>query len=284
MKNSNSLHQLKDDGFVSISYPPELRAAVLETVKSWKNFCALPNNIKTQFPYNPNNGMGVGYELKTTPGLSHDLKEDLHVTTGMSDWLRQSAEQTGDPIITALISQAEYLINLMKPLVINFAKQVETEFSIKDFADEVENSQDAWFLRFLHFFGNRKAGDELATSHADKSGFTLHLYESDPGLQCLTMDLTWVNMPVSPGETVIIPGMRLQYRSGNILKALFHRVVATDATATAGRFSMVCFVHLSRTPEYDKKNAGRLQEFPPGFNYTMPFEEFKKLFVPVIEK
>jgi len=86
-------------------------------------------------------------------------------------------------------------------------------------------------------------------------------------------------MPVSGGETAIIPGMRLQYRSGNKLKAIYHRVVATEKTAKEGRFSVVCFVHLKNTPEYNKQKAGRLQEFMPGFNYDMPFEEFKKLFI-----
>ena len=135
-----------------------------------------------------------------------------------------------------------------------------------------------WFLRFIHYFGGRREDDEIATSHADKCGFTLHLMESDPGLQFLDFQNKWNDVPVSTGETVIIPGMRLQYRSKNELKALYHRVVATPETAEAGRFSMVLFVHLCRTPEYDKKRAGRLQEFPPGFNYEMPFEEFSKLF------
>ncbi len=136
-----------------------------------------------------------------------------------------------------------------------------------------------WFVRFLHYFGGRKEGDEIATPHVDKSGFTLHLYESDPGLQYLDFAKQWRDMPVSLGETAIIPGMRLQYRSQNRLKAIYHRVIATEKVAQQGRFSVVCFIHLKNTPEYNKQKAGRLQEFPPGFNYDMPFSEFSKLFI-----
>ena len=102
---------------------------------------------------------------------------------------------------------------------------------------------------------------------------------SDPGLQHFTFEKEWEDMPVSSGETVIIPGMRLQYRSHNELKAVYHRVVATKETARTGRFSIVCFIHPKNTAQYNKEKAGRLQEFQPGFNYEMSFEEFAKLFV-----
>lgn len=121
-------------------------------------------------------------------------------------------------------------------------------------------------------------GEEIASSHVDKSAFTLHLYESHPGLERLSYDGGWESMPVSEGETAIIPGMRLQYRSENRIKATCHRVVATETTAAVGRFSAVCFIHPKNTPEYDKASAGRLQEFGPGFNYTLPWNEFSRLF------
>jgi isopenicillin N synthase-like dioxygenase len=137
-------------------------------------------------------------------------------------------------------------------------------------------------MRFLHYFGERTKGDEIAIPHADKSCFTLHLYESDPGLQYLDFGKQWREMPVSSGETAIIPGMRLQYCSQNRLKATYHRVVATAKTAKQGRFSVVLFVHMPRTAEYkeyNKEKRGRLQEFQPGFNYEMLFEEFAQLFI-----
>jgi len=279
MKNKMSVTSFKEKGFVEIGYPKKLRVAVEDAIVAWRAFCVLPEERKILFPYNPNDGMGVGYELKKTKGIARDLKEDLHVTTGQSDWLAEAAKKSGVSECQELVKKAQSLLLTMSPIILDFAKSIEQKFGIKYLVEDVADNQEQWFLRFLHYFGDRKVGEEIATSHADKSGFTLHLYESDSGLQFLDWDLTWHDAHVSPGTAVIIPGMRMQYRSENKLKALFHRVIANEKTAKNGRFSMVCFVHFKRTPQYDKKNVGRLQEFKPGFNYEMPFEEFRKLFV-----
>jgi isopenicillin N synthase-like dioxygenase len=85
-------------------------------------------------------------------------------------------------------------------------------------------------------------------------------------------------MPVSEGETVIIPDMQMQLRSNGELRALCHRVVATPETAKNGRYSAVCFVQFVRTKKYDKDKGGRLQEKEPGFNYKMPPGEFEMMF------
>lgn len=122
-------------------------------------------------------------------------------------------------------------------------------------------------------------GDETASAHVDQSAFTFHLYESDPGLQGLTFDeKKWIDIPVSAGETVIFPAMQMQLRSKGEIRALCHRVIATECTAKHGRYSAVCFVQLKRTAKYDKDRCGRLQERKPGFNYDMPNAEFSKLF------
>jgi isopenicillin N synthase-like dioxygenase len=164
----------------------------------------------------------------------------------------------------------------MQPTIIRFAEMVGDEYHLQGFADEVRVSE--FFVRFIHYFENRVVGDETATAHVDQSGFTFHLFESAPGLQCLTKEYAWIDMPVSEGETVVIPAMQLQLRSKGELEALFHRVVATEETAATGRYSAVCFVQLKNTPKYDKETHGRLQEKEPGFNYGMPSTEFAKLF------
>ncbi len=278
MKSTSHIHNLKKAGFVDIAYPDTLRYRVMMAVESWKTFCSLPEETKKRLPYNPGKGMGVGYELKKTKGKSLDLKEDLHVTLGESQWLHDAAVATGEAVLINLVNDASNLIDLMRSSILEFARDVEKEYKLEGLAQEVEDSKDQWFLRFIHYFGGAKVGEEIGKAHADKSGFTLHLYESDPGLQKLTFDKKWEDMPVTEGETVIIPGMRSQYRSRGELNAIFHRVIATQTTAITGRFSMVCFIHLKRTAEYDKDAAGRLQEFEPGFNYEMPFGEFSKLF------
>lgn len=241
-----------------------------------EKFCALPAETKKILPCS-NNAAGVGYELKEGGGA--DIKENFDVTMGGLEWLLKNAEKAENPAVTDFIHQATSLVALMKPSVLDFSRQAEKAFDLRGFADEVDRSEGEFFVRFIHYFGNRDAGDEIASPHVDQSCFTLHLYESDPGLQGLTYsDRKWINMPVSSGETVIIPSMQMQLRSKGSLKALWHRVIATHHTAEHGRFSAVCFVQLVDSPTRDKEKTGRMQEWPKGSTYDSSHEEFTRFF------
>lgn len=274
---NTSINDLKVKGFVKISYPGNLRSAVNKTIDSWKKFCDLPIDVKKGLPYS-NNADGVGYELKDGSGNKGDRKENFDVALAGSAWLEKHAGSINNPIALEFVENATSLVGILKPIVLDFAQQSQDTFGIDGFVDEVDRGDDVFFLRFIHYFGDRKIGEETATAHTDQSGFTLHLFESAPGLQCMTYDGEWIDMPVSEGETVIIPSMQMQLRSKGSLKALCHRVVATAETAENGRYSAVCFVQLKKTSKYDKNRHGRLQEKAPGFNYKMSEDGFADLF------
>ncbi len=271
------IFDLKEKGFVNMFYPKDLRSAVNKTIVSWQKFYSLPTDVKKGLPYS-NNGAGVGYELKEGVGNKADKKENFDVTLSSKKWLKDNINKIKNPIALEFVEDASALVSIMKPIIIEFAKQAEEAFGLEGFVEEGKNSEDAFFVRFIHYFGDRKVGEETATAHADQSGFTLHLFESAPGLQCLTFDNKWIDMPVSEGKTVIIPSMQMQLRSEGELKALCHRVIANPETAKNGRYSAVCFVQLKNTLKYDKDRHGRLQEKPAGFNYDLSKEEFAKLF------
>jgi isopenicillin N synthase-like dioxygenase len=271
------IEQLKTQGFVIVPYLPPLRRAVESTVASWKAFCALPAEVKNKLPYS-NNADGVGYEMKDGSGPKGDRKENFDLTLAGKQWLLDAGEKAQNPAALEFVRDAVSLVSHLKPLVLQFAREAEREFGIAGFEAEVDGSEDAFFVRFIHNFEGGMPGEEITTAHTDQSGFTPHLFESSPGLRCLTRGGKWIEMPVSVGETVIIPSMQMQLRSGGKLKALCHRVVATDITAREGRYSAVCFVQLKHTPKYDKARHGRLQEKTPGFNYEMPEAAFADLF------
>ncbi len=272
-----NIKELKTKGFVSLSYPKELRREVNKTVESWKTFCNLSIDIKKGLPYS-NNADGVGYEFKEGVGNRADRKENFDVTTIGQEWLKKNSRNIDNPIVLDFIKNSTNLVGLIKPLILDFARECENEFDLKGFTGEVDQSEVNYFVRFIHYFGDRQTDEETAVSHCDQSGFTLHLFESAPGLQCLTYNGKWIDMPVSEGETVIIPAMQMQLRSKGELKALCHRVIANTETAIVGRYSAVCFVQLKNTLKYDKDRNGRLQEKVPGFNYEMKHEDFSKLF------
>lgn len=271
------IHDLKTKGFVVLSYPAALRREVDKTVALWKEFCALPDKVKKGLPYS-NASDGVGYELKEGVGTHADRKENFDVATGGREWLETHATEITDAAALAFVKEAAVLAERVKPVIMDFAKHVEAAFGVTGLLREVEESESQFFIRFIHYFGQRKLGDVTAMPHADQSGFTLHLFESAAGLQCLSFGGEWTDMPVSDGETVIIPAMQLQLRSQGELKALCHRVVATKKTQNQGRFSAVCFIQLKHTPKYEKETHGRLQEKEPGFNYSLPYGELSRLF------
>jgi isopenicillin N synthase-like dioxygenase len=272
-----AISNLKTSGFVAVPYPADLRSAVNETVDLWKQFCALPVDVKRGLPYGDSSG-GIGYQHKDGKGPKGDRKERFDATLRGTERFKVHVTHARNDVAWKFIESTTSLIDILKPVVLDFAQQAEVAFGMEGLRDEIAYGEDAFFVRFIHYFGDRKIGEETATAHPDQSGLTPHLYESASGLQCLTYDGKWVDMPVSEGEMVIIPGMQMQVRSKGVLRALCHRVVATPETVDAGRYSAVCFIHFAKTPKFDGATHGRLQEKTPGFNYSMFHGEFAKLF------
>lgn len=273
-----SIKTLASDGYVNMPYPEELRVAVAEAVRAWEAFCALPEEVKSSLPYS-NEADGVGYERKDGVGPNADIKENFDVTTAGRDWLEQNVEKQANPIVAAFLQKSIRVSEFVQSVAIRFASEVEDEYGVAGLAKEVEKGNGSFFTRFIHYFGNRQVGDEIASAHVDKSGFTLHLFESAPGFEILDLGgKEWRKVSFETDETLVIPSMQLQLRSSGKLKAVCHRVVATAETARYGRFSAVCFVQLTKTPKYNKAHHGRLQEKALGFNYSIAPEAFSGLF------
>lgn len=271
-----SLKELKDFGYLTVDYPNPLREAVEHAVSSWKDFCHLSKEEKGAFSFlEDTHGDGAGYELKEEKGAKKDLKENFHVTLFQYERLSKVANNRTFPFL----NDAKILLDRMEPLILQFAKDIAEQYGIDGLVEEVESSKPYWILRYLHYFGDQPEGCEIAAPHADKGGFTLHLYESDEGLQyyCITVR-QWKPMPVAEKQTVIIPAMQLQLWSKGDLKALYHRVIATEATSRTGRFSMVCFIPFQSTPMYNKKTFGSMQMHETGFNYSISHQEFASFF------
>jgi isopenicillin N synthase-like dioxygenase len=287
INRSTTMHikDMRRDGYMRLDYEPELRLLVEDAVRDWTGFCGLPEVVKPKiFPYEPDALVsGNGYEMKIEVGEGLDRKEDFHIRGTVGNTFLEQAQRSGYPEAVRFVESALRLPERIAPILNAFAEAAEVEFVIPGFAADVKACNPSLLLRFLHYFGDREPGEEIAVPHVDKGGFTLHLYESDEGVQRFTQDSVlenrrWVSLPVSHKETVILPAMRLQHRTEGWLKALCHRVVATETSAQVGRFSAVCFVDFSGTPYYDKAKHGRLQEMPAGFNYDLPFLQFKELF------
>lgn len=274
-----NITNLKSKGFVNLAYPQQLRIVVIKAEESWEEFCALPPEIKQLFSYSSKSA-GVGYENKDGSGNKGDIKENFDISLAGQSFLMDVVNKYSDqhPIIREFVSNALLLLKEMSPFIISFAESCENNFNLVGFKDEINSGSEAFFVRFIHYPPQKSKGESTAQAHLDQSGFTLHLFESAPGLEYMTFDGEWKPMPVSSSETVIIPDMQMQLRSGGSLKALWHRVVANEETSKNGRYSAVSFVQFVNTPIYNKEVYGRLQEKPEGFNYEIDPEEFSRFF------
>lgn len=267
---NETITSLRSHGVAMMPYTPELRHLVNEAAVAWQEFCQLPAEEKMRLAQT---STAVGYELKDGVGPQADRKENFDITTSATDVLNHDKSQHD------FITKAARVSAAMAELALDFAHQVEMTYEVADLTARTEASTGQIFTRFLHYFGDRSAGEEIATPHCDQSGFTFHLFETAGGCQRLDYESrSWIDMPVEPGKLAAFPAMQLQLLSGGELKALSHRVIATDETKELGRFAMVCFVKLNHTPAYDKETHGRLQEFTPGFNYDMSPAGFSQLF------
>ena len=55
------------------------------------------------------------------------------MTIGGKNWLKTNAEKIQNPIALDFIEKSTGLVGIMKPIILDFAQQVEKEFGIKDF-------------------------------------------------------------------------------------------------------------------------------------------------------
>ncbi len=272
---------LQEYGCTYVPYPAELRTAVEQALESWKAFCALPDEQKLLFGYDPDvKTSGNGYELKNIAKGDIDSKEDMHLRVIAREELLRRARLVDGVVAPRFVEDALAINPYIASVVSEFGRTVEQEYGVVGFEKDILATQPSWLIRFLHYFGDRRVDDEIATAHVDKGGFTLHLIETDGGVERLAYHgRSWVPLPLPAGKTVILPGMGLQNRSRGQLRALCHRVVATSDTAKHGRYSAVCFFNFDNMRFYNKTAYGSLQKWPPGAFYDMPFEEFNKLFV-----
>lgn len=263
-------------GLVTLEYPPSLRLWVNEAMRSWRSFCALPAEEKEKFSHG-DRLRDIGYKLRKDDGPRADSKEFFHSSLNTFGTLLETALQSKDVRVAEFVNAVSALLHHSDPLIREFAAAVEQKWNLHGFEAEVMQSQRNWTFRYLHYLPG--SNTTLAHAHTDRGGFTLHLHESHPGGEYLGFDSKWRPFPLNENETVIFPSMGLQYRSKGALKALCHRVRAIPETAKEGRYSMVAFIDFAMDRRFNDARF-RLQDFEPGFNYSMPTAEFESLFVP----
>lgn len=247
-------------------------------VRSWKRFCQKPISDKIRFKYNENHHGDTGYEIKIPNQNSKlsDYKENFHLN--LDDYSRLSIV---DKNKNKFIENIPKIIDLLEPIALNHASYIEKRTNcqgIYSLQNEVIMSKPYWIIRYLHYHKPNQ-DQTLAKAHIDKDGFTIHLYESEPGLEILTLDRVWT--PISnlestrPINNYIMNGAQMQLATNCNQKAIAHRVVNRTGRS---RFAMVCFIPFFGCKRYNKTKYGSMQSHEPGFNYDLSPEKYGDYF------
>lgn len=267
-------------GPVSVPYPREVRNAINSVMRRWVTFCQLPLEEKKKFIFLEDGKNGdAGYEFRQKEG--EDPKETFMLTSAQMKRLWEQA--AGQQNALEFLSRFDLLEQRLWPFLRAYVEQIGKEFLLEDgyrdgYIQNTLVNRHLWSYRFLHYLPDAKQS-VLASPHPDRGGITAHLAESGPGLEWMDALGEWHPMEMNEGSTVIIPGMQFQLISKGQAKAVWHRVVANNDSKEYGRFALVVFIHTANTLVYDKKYAGRTQELPPGSTYTMPWDEFRQMFI-----
>ena len=168
-----------------------------------------------------------------------DLKEFYHIY----DWGRYPTEISDKTsiLIKEFKSMAKHLlseINLNSPL------DIKSKFSIP--LDTMIDKSAQNLLRVIHYpplNNNENLESIRAGAHEDINLITLLVAGSQPGLQVLKQDNTWMDVSTSKDYIVINVGDMLQECSGGYYPSTTHRVINPSQNKDISRYSMPFFVH-----------------------------------------
>ncbi|EGR1585418.1 isopenicillin N synthase family dioxygenase [Vibrio parahaemolyticus] len=232
---------LRETGFGVLKNHPIPQELVESIYKNWHEFfCSEEKNdfqfnVETQDGYFPPSVSEVakGHKVK-------DIKEYFHVYP----W-----GQIPEPLKAEILEYYERANAFAQKLlgwVEEYApKDVQEKFSIA--LSEMINNSDKTLLRVLHYppmTGEEEPGAIRAAAHEDINLLTVLPAANEPGLQVMSKDGEWIDVPCDFGNLIINIGDMLQEASGGYFPSTTHRVInPTGARQEKSRISLPLFLH-----------------------------------------
>ncbi|ELB2073198.1 isopenicillin N synthase family oxygenase [Vibrio parahaemolyticus] len=232
---------LRETGFGVLKNHPIPQELVESIYKNWHEFfCSEEKNdfqfnVETQDGYFPPSVSEVakGHKVK-------DIKEYFHVYP----W-----GQIPEPLKAEILEYYEranaFAQELLGWVEECAPKDVQEKFSIA--LSEMINNSDKTLLRVLHYppmTGEEEPGAIRAAAHEDINLLTVLPAANEPGLQVMSKDGEWIDVPCDFGNLIINIGDMLQEASGGYFPSTTHRVInPTGARQEKSRISLPLFLH-----------------------------------------
>ena len=244
---------LKNTGFAVIKNHPIDKVLISSIYDDWKSFFNSDSKNKYLFHKVKQDGYFPFMSENAKGSKIKDLKEFYHIY----DWGRYPTEISDKTsiLIKEFKSMAKHLlseINLNSPL------DIKSKFSIP--LDTMIDKSAQNLLRVIHYpplNNNENLESIRAGAHEDINLITLLVAGSQPGLQVLKQDNTWMDVSTSKDYIVINVGDMLQECSGGYYPSTTHRVINPSQNKDTSRYSMPFFVHARDNVILSKKYTAK---------------------------
>lgn len=235
------VRSLRETGFGVLKNHPIPQELVESIYENWYQFfCSNEKNdyqfnVETQDGYFPPSVSEVakGHKVK-------DIKEYFHVYP----W-GQIPPELKEQILDYYQKANSFAQELLGWVEANAPKEVSEKFSIA--LSEMINGSEKTLLRVLHYppmTGEEEPGAIRAAAHEDINLLTVLPAANEPGLQVLSKEGDWLDVPCDFGNLIINIGDMLQEASGGYFPSTTHRVInPTGEKQEKSRISLPLFLH-----------------------------------------
>lgn len=232
---------LRETGFGVLKNHPIPQELVESIYENWYQFFmsqdkdAYQFNVETQDGYFPPSVSEVakGHTVK-------DIKEYFHVYP----W-GQIPPELKEQILDYYDKANSFAQELLGWVEAHAPVDVQEKFSIA--LSEMINGSEKTLLRVLHYppmTGEEEPGAIRAAAHEDINLLTVLPAANEPGLQVLSKEGDWLDVPCDFGNLIINIGDMLQEASGGYFPSTTHRVInPTGAKQETSRISLPLFLH-----------------------------------------
>ncbi|MGK0409436.1 MAG: isopenicillin N synthase-like dioxygenase [Shewanella psychromarinicola] len=235
------VESLQQTGFGVLSNHSIQKQLVEDIYQEWYNF--FQSEQKHDFLFTPetHDGFFPASISETAKGNNvKDIKEYYHV------YPRGRIPESLKANILAYYEHANTLATELLSWIEQYTPaEVAAKYSIP-LPDMIAKSQQT-LLRILHYppmKRDEEMGAIRAAAHEDINLITLLPAANEPGLQVLTKEGEWIDVPSDFGSIIINIGDMLQEASGGYFPSTSHRVINPEGTdRTKSRISLPLFLH-----------------------------------------
>jgi len=232
---------LRETGFGVLKNHPIEQAAVSSIYENWKGFFAGEQKHEFLFDSEKHDGFFPQTVSETAKGRTvKDIKEFYHFYT----WGR-CPPALKDELESYHAKTSAFAAQLLGWVESHTPAEVSKNFS-EPLSNMIEGSNSS-LLRVLHYpplEEELEPGAVRAGAHEDINLLTLLPAANEPGLQVLSKEGNWLDVPCDFGNLIINTGDMLQEASGGYFPSTTHRVINPEgADASRGRISLPLFLH-----------------------------------------